>query len=89
MHPAVIQAALKMRGVTQVEVANQCGVGPSLVHDVIHGNRRSHNVEKQIAVLTGLPLVELWPERYGPNAVRSRRRVIRPEALDRLRVLAG
>lgn len=77
MHPAQIKAALAMASppASQKEVALQCGVSPSLVYDVIHGNRRSTRVANRIAVITRLPLAELWPQWFGPNARRRRRPV--------------
>lgn len=76
MHPVMIQAALKMRGVTQSEVARRCRVVPTGVYQVIHGRSRSRKIEICIAVLTGLSLAELWPQWHGPDASRRRRRPI-------------
>ncbi len=74
MHPAQIQAALKMRGVTQVEIAEQCdGVTPTAVYQVIQGRSRSKRIEMRIAAITGMTLAELWPQWHGPAAARSRR----------------
>lgn len=73
MHPAQIQAALKMRGITQTEVADQCDrVSPTAVYQVIQGRSRSKRIEMRIAALTGMTLAELWPQWYGPQAVRRR-----------------
>lgn len=58
---------------TQAEVARACGVVPVVVHDVIHGNRRSAKVETRIAAITRLALAELWPSWYGPQAKQRRR----------------
>ncbi|MGN6229164.1 MAG: helix-turn-helix domain-containing protein [Dyella sp.] len=75
MHPAQIQAALKMadQPTLQADVARQCDVVPTVVHDVIHGNRRSRKVELRIASITRLPLAELWPQWYGAHAKLRRR----------------
>ncbi|MEW5833635.1 MAG: helix-turn-helix domain-containing protein [Pseudomonadota bacterium] len=80
MHPAQIQAALKMAtpATLQADVARQCDVVPTVVHDVIHGNRRSRKVELRISSITRLPLSELWPQWYGPHA-KARRRYSKPD----------
>ena len=73
MHPAQIQAALKMRGITQTEVADQCdGVTPTAVYQVIQGKSRSKRIEMRIAAITGMTLAELWPQWHGPQANRQR-----------------
>lgn len=90
MHPALIQAALKIRGITQADVARQCGVTPTVVYDVIHGNRRCKKVELRIAAATQLPLAELWPHSHGPNAQPRRRNTpSTAQITDALRALAG
>lgn len=69
MHPALIQAALKMQGVTQADIAAQCGrVSATAVYQVIQGNSRSKRIEMRIAAVTKLPLAELWPDWHGPKA---------------------
>ena len=65
MHPAEIQAALKMRGASQADVARICGVTPATVNGVVRGTTRSRQVEECIATLTGLTVYQLWPDRYG------------------------
>ena len=77
MHPAQIQAELKMRGITQAEVARQCGhVSPTTVYQVVHGRGRSKRIEMRIAAITGRTLTELWPAWYpharaGRSSVRA------------------
>lgn len=78
MHPAQIQAALKMAETprTQAELARECDVSAVMIHDVIHGNRRSARIENRIAAITRLPLAALWPKWYGPNAPKRHRRAL-------------
>jgi hypothetical protein len=77
MRPVDIKYALataEPEPFTQTEVAISCGVSKSMVYDVIHSNRRNQRVANRIAVITGLPLAELWPQWYGPEAQRRRAR---------------
>jgi lambda repressor-like predicted transcriptional regulator len=89
MHPAQIQAALKMRGISQVDVAKECGeVSPTAVYQVIQGNSRSQRIEMCIARITGLKLAELWPQWHGPKS--GRRPVMSTaQVADALRARAG
>lgn len=76
MHPALIQAALKIAGVSQAEIARRCtakGVSESLVGQVIQGRCRSKRVETCIAAATGILPSELWPQWYGPDAAKRDR----------------
>lgn len=91
MHPALIKAVLKMRGVTQVDIAKQCGdVSPAVVYQVIEGLTRSKRVELRIAAATQLPPTDLWPQWYGPNAKpRGRRTYSAKQISDALRAAAS
>ena len=79
MHPAEIQAALKMRDYTQVELAaevvgrNGRGVTPTSVYQVIQGRARSKGIELRIAAIIDRPLAEIWPQWYGAAASHSAR----------------
>jgi lambda repressor-like predicted transcriptional regulator len=87
MHPAQIQAALKMRGTTQADVAAQCGgVSATAVYSVIHGRSRSKRIEMRIAAITGLPLAELWPAWHCPKAKRARSVLSTAQVAQALRV---
>lgn len=65
MHPAEIQAALKLRGYSQAAIAEEIGVKPSTVSMVINGRGRSAQAEARIAAITGYALAELWPQWHG------------------------
>lgn len=79
MHPALIQAALKIAGISQAEIARRCdNISESLVGQVIQGRCRSKRVETCIAAATGILPAELWPQWYGPKAA-SRNRPPRAE----------
>lgn len=91
MHPTLIKAALKLHGITQADIARQCGdVSAPLVYQVIEGLTRSKRIELRIAAATQLPLAELWPQWHGPHAKPRRRRVVSNiQIADALRALAG
>lgn len=71
MHPAEIQAAIKVAGVSQAQIATDCGVAANTVSAVIHGRSRSQRVEHRIADITGLPAEQLWPHWYGSRAMQG------------------
>lgn len=90
MHPAMIQAALKMRGITQTQIAQECGrVSDTAVHQVIQGRSRSRRIELRIAAATRLPLADLWPQWYGAQAKRRRNPVSAAQLADALRSAVG
>lgn len=79
MHPAEIQAMLKMRDYTQTELAAEVvgrsgkGVTPTSVYQVIQGRARSKSIELRIAAIIDKPLAEIWPQWYGAKVARSAR----------------
>lgn len=58
--PQEIKANLILRGISQVSIANQLGVTPSLVSMVIHGTEKSPKVRKVIARLMDKSITEIW-----------------------------
>lgn len=91
MHPTLIKTALKLRGLTQADIARQCGnVSRTLVYQVIEGANRSKRIEHRIAAATNLPPEQLWPQWYGPDAKPRRRRTVsNTQIAEALRALAG
>ena len=63
MHPADIQAALKKRGITQRALAQELGVTPFHVSDVINKPRyrRSERVMRAIALKISKPPDKVFP----------------------------
>jgi len=59
MHPADIQAALKKKGITQKQIAEELGVSQFHVSEVINDaeTRRSQRVMRAVAEKIGLPVV--------------------------------
>lgn len=83
MHPELIKAHLRIGGTTPTAIAEELGVNPQTVSQVIHGTGSSRRVAQRISDLLGKPLEELWPAVYGPNRPRSltrRRDAIRKAA---------
>lgn len=83
MHPVEIKAALQMATppCRQVDIADQCDVTPTTVHDVIHGRRRCKRVEHRIALTLNKQLGDIWPQWYCGNVRPSRRRNVASSAL--------
>ncbi len=81
---ATVKIALMLAGITQAEIADQCGVAPNTVNAVVHGRSRSRKVENRITTATGVSREQLWPQWYGPNAVRRRKPVSGAEIARRL-----
>lgn len=69
MHPAEIQALLKMKGVSQSEIGREFGLSRSTVSAVVNGRSRSAQVEQRISEILGIPATELWPHWYGSRAL--------------------
>ena len=64
MNAAYIQAELKLRNISQSDVARKFKVSPSFVSRLIHGETSSHRVAAHIARAIGRPVHECWPNRY-------------------------
>ena len=56
----MIQAFLKLKALTQNDVARRIGVGKGTVSLVIRGVRRSKRIESQIASMIGVKVSNLW-----------------------------
>lgn len=71
MHPAEIQAALKIRGINQSEIARYAGVSRNTVSSVVNGRSRSQQIEQRISELLGIPVEDLWPHWYGSRLLHG------------------
>lgn len=80
----IVKAALLFAGTSQADIARQCNVAPAIVSAVVHGRSRSKHIENRIAVTTGLPREQLWPDWYGPNAKRRKKPLSSAEVTRRL-----
>lgn len=65
MHPADIQAALKKRGIKQVDIARSEQVSETQINRVIYGRDRSRRVENAISKAARIPASTLWPHWYS------------------------
>ena len=63
MHSEDIKAALRKRGWTLADIAKELDICPSAVSHALT-RQRSRRVEETIANKIGLPLQEVWPQRY-------------------------
>jgi len=59
-----INYRLRRLGKTQAQIAHEVGVSGGVVSNVIHGRITAYAVARHIAGLLGLPIEEIWPERY-------------------------
>lgn len=67
MHPAYIQAELKIRGSSSSDVARQLGVSRQAVSLTINDPKsRSRRIEEAIADILGLPVKQVFTDRPHP-----------------------
>ena len=71
MHPEEIKAALRMKGVTLIVLAERAKVSRSMVTHVIHGNARSAHVMELIAAIIGKPVQAIWASKPVLRRTRS------------------
>lgn len=73
MHPADIQAALKKKGITQKQIAEELGVSQFHVSEVINDaeTRRSQRVMRAVAEKIGLPVEEVFSCCFPPSPKTS------------------
>lgn len=71
-HKEDIKAAIRKRGVTMTDLALQHGVSESAVRRAMVVP--SVSGERIVAEFLGVPLWELWPERWTQNGLRIRPR---------------
>lgn len=64
MDPNEVRVALFRSGISQMEIARQCGVHYSLVSRVLDGTSVSHKVRTAIAEATGIDIRRIWPSTY-------------------------
>lgn len=61
MHPEEIKAAIRMKGTTPSVIAEELGLSPTTVSQVIHGRGVSSRIANRISELLGLPVAHIWP----------------------------
>lgn len=62
MHSEEIKAALRMRGFTQVMLAEELDVAPSSVAQTISGRIRSDRIQARISQIIGKSTKTIWPD---------------------------
>lgn len=71
MHPEEIKAALRMKGVTPAALADELGVAPSTMSQVISGRSTSARIMGRIAEVLGKPIRAIWPPSSRPSLRRA------------------
>ncbi len=61
MHPELIKAELRIKGITPAVIAERLDLHYSTVSQVIRGVGTSARVQKAIAKVLGKPVADLWP----------------------------
>ena len=68
-----IIAEIKKSGYTLTKISKETGTTPTAVSQVVQGNMTSYNIASFIAIVTGIPIDELWPDgNYVTRGVRHR-----------------
>mgnify|MGYP003608954723 FL=1 len=60
--PVEIKAALILKGIKMVEVAEKCNVKPTTVSQVIAGRSKSARIQITIAKIIEKDVCEIWPK---------------------------
>lgn len=64
MHPEDIKALLRKKGSSAAAVSRRLKVEPGTVSNVIHGRYASRRIATHISAFVGIPVSQLWPDRY-------------------------
>ena len=64
MHPELIKANLRMKGVNPTDLGRSLGVTHTCVAHVISGRGISARVAQRISEVTGISTDKLWPGKY-------------------------
>ena len=63
MHPELIKAELRIKGITPAVIAEKLDLHYSTVSQVIRGVGTSARVQKAIAKVLGKAVAEIWPRK--------------------------
>jgi lambda repressor-like predicted transcriptional regulator len=75
MHPELIKAEMRMRGVTPAALADELGISRMGVGNVVNGHQKSRRVMEAVAKLIGKPVNEIWPD-AKPSALRRSKKAV-------------
>lgn len=70
MHPEEIKASIRMKGTTPAAIADELNVSRSMASHVIAGTAKSARIAAQIAEITGLAALTLWPPELAKPSLR-------------------
>ena len=87
--PEFVIYALRSAGFRQTDVAKRIDRSIATVCSVVNGRARSKRVENCIASLTRVPLERLWPQWYGPNAIRRKKALTGAQRLENAKALVA
>ncbi len=63
MHPELIKAEMRVKGVSPTALAEQLGVSSTTMSQVIHGRSSSQRVAEAIARVLGKPVSAVFPKK--------------------------
>ena len=79
-HAEDVKAALRKKFGTIRRTASMWGVTQSTVSNVLYDAGRSMRIERFVSEALGVPLSELWPERWHPDGTpKARPRAVKYE----------
>jgi lambda repressor-like predicted transcriptional regulator len=61
MHPELIKAHMRMKGVTPAILADRLGRSRPCITQVISAKSKTPEIQQAIAEVLGLPVSEIWP----------------------------
>ncbi|MGB0213093.1 helix-turn-helix domain-containing protein [Algiphilus sp.] len=64
MEAPYIKAELRVRGYTLRKLASRMKVSEGCVWRIVHGRASSRRIAKEVSLITGISVSELWPGRY-------------------------
>jgi Ner family transcriptional regulator len=73
-HAENIKAELRKRFGTLACFADHIGLGRTAISDVFVAHRSSARVELLVAAAIGVPVQELWPDRWTPDGLKIARK---------------
>lgn len=57
-----ILAALRSKGIRQMDIARKFGVSHVMIHQIIQGNSKSRRIQEEFARILGKDINEIWPK---------------------------
>lgn len=65
MSPEFRKAALREKGYTAARLADELGVGRSMVSQVLNGTAQSRRIQMRAAEILDVPFADVWPVRVS------------------------